>query len=79
MSEKELMKYRNYLRLKDRKKINWIKKIKFWKYLKKDYDKQVIENARKSDEIHNLKMKLQIAEQSIEHLESDIKNFKKKN
>lgn len=72
MSEKELLKYRKYLKVKDRKKIGWIQKIKFWEYLMRDYNKQVIENARKSEKIHNLEMQLKITNQIKEQLENDL-------
>ena len=76
MSEKELTKYIKYLKLKNKEKVSWFNRIRYWKYLKRDYEKQVIENTRKSEMIHNIKIQLDISQQMVGQLESDIKNKK---
>jgi hypothetical protein len=77
MSEKELTKYIKYLKLKNKDKVSWFNRIRYWKYLKRDYEKQVMENTRKSEMIHNIKIQLDISQQMVGQLESDIKNKKR--
>lgn len=78
MNEKEIRKYKKYLQTRNNKKVNWINRIRFWKYLQCDYKNQTKEIVRKEETTHNLKLKLKLAEELISQLQNDLNKKKKK-
>ena len=85
MLEKEIKKYQKYSMIKNKSKVNWFNRIRFWKYLKKDLENSTKENYNKQDKIIILKyeilatqISLNIANERIMQLEHDLKQKEKK-
>ena len=85
MFDKELEKYKKYSMIKNKSKVNWFNRIRFWKYIKQDLENSTKENYNKQDKIIILKneltatqISLNIACERIEQLEYDLKQKEKK-
>ena len=85
MLEKEAKKYRKYLEKRNSEKTSWFNRIRFWKYLKEDYENAKIENMKKQSKLHRIEQELSstqislsIACERIEQLEYDLKQKKNK-
>lgn len=76
MNEREIKRYKKYIQIRNNKKVNWINRIRFWKYLQDDYKTQLKEIKNKEDNKHYLKLQLKVAEQTIQELEADKKKKK---
>lgn len=86
MNEKENKKLLNYKKCLNKKRTNWINRIRFWKYIKEDLENSIKENYKKQDKIIGLKnelsatqIPLNIACEKIKQLEYDLKQKEKKN
>jgi len=85
MLEKEAKKYKKYLEKRNSEKTSWFNRIRFWRYLKEDYETAKIENMKKQSKLHRLEQELSstqislnIACERIEELEYDLKQKKNK-
>lgn len=84
MLEKEIKKYQKYSMIKNKSKVNWFNRIRFWEYLREDYINATKDNYKKQDKINILKelsatqISLNIAKERIEQLEYDLKQKEKK-
>lgn len=92
MLEKEIKKYQKYSKIKNKSKVSWFNRIRFWKYLREDYINATKDNYnatkdnyKKQDKINILKkelsatqISLSIACERIEQLEYDLKQKEKK-
>ena len=85
MLEKEIKKYQKYSKIKNKNKVNWFNRIRFWEYLREDYISATKDNYKKQDKINILKkelsatqISLKIACERIEQLEYDLKQKEKK-
>ena len=78
MNEKDVKKYMEYNKIKERGKANWIEKIKFWDMLYEEYIITKREFYKKCDKVESLKQELSAYKIKSQILEEEIETLKSK-
>lgn len=78
MNEKEIIKYKKYLKIRNKEKVNWFDRIRYWKLLQKDYQTQRDDTINKQEQIHNTKVELSAYKIKGQVLEEELEQLKPK-
>lgn len=78
MNEKQIKKYKKYLKIRDKEKVNWFDRIRYWELLQNDYQIQKKDTIKKQDQIHNTKVELSAYKIKEQILEKELEQSKTK-